>query len=571
MLFRSKEKATPLNEAFRAMYPVLGTAVIFSFFINLLALVSPLFMLQVYDRVLSSRNVLTLVFLTLIALFLLGIYAVLETLRTQVLVRGGVRFDSGLRDRIYRGALEMNLKRGGGGEAQAFRDVDSIREFVTGAGILAFCDVPWIPIFVGIAFILHPYFGILAIIAGALIFGLAVTNDYITRDALKRATTAGILAQNDVAATLRNSEVMYAMGMWAGLMRRWKAKRDEMIAWQATGSDRGGGVMSGIRFARQAVQTLILGGGAYLAIDGKISPGAMIAASIIVGRALAPIEAGVGQWKAYLNARGAWDRLQSLFDATEDPKDRMALPAPVGRLSAEGLVVAPPGSRNPTLRGATFTLDAGSTLAIVGPSAAGKSSLVRALVGVWPALAGEIRLDGSELKHWDPEALGDHIGYLPQDVELFSGTVAENIARFNEVNAEHVIAAAKLAGVHSMIQDLPEGYETQIGDGGAGLSGGQRQRIALARAVYRQPPLLVLDEPNASLDAVGEAALIEALRALKAAGKTVIFVTHKTNLLGLSDTIMVLRDGVVASMGPRDQVLRQLVDASKVAQASAKA
>jgi len=378
-------------------------------------------------------------------------------------------------------------------------------------------------------------------------------------------------AQNDVAATLRNSAVMYAMGMWAGLMRRWKLKRDEMIAWQATGSDRAGGVMSGIRFARQAVQTLILGGGAFLAIDGKITPGAMIAASIIVGRALAPIEAGVGQWKTYLNTRGAWDRLQSLFDATEDSKSRMALPTPVGRLSAEALVVAPPGLRTPTLRGATFTLEAGSTLAIVGPSAAGKSSLVRALVGVWPALAGEIRLDGSELKHWDPEALGSHIGYLPQDVELFSGTVAENIARFNEVHADEVIAAAKLAGVHGMIQDLSEGYETQIGDGGAGLSGGQRQRIALARAVYRQPPLIVLDEPNASLDATGEAALIETLRILKTARKTVVFVTHKTNLLGLSDTIMVLRDGVVASMGPRDQILRQLVDASKVAQASAKA
>ncbi|WP_293677598.1 type I secretion system permease/ATPase [uncultured Phenylobacterium sp.] len=553
------------------MYPVIGMAVVFSFFINLLALVSPLFMLQVYDRVLTSRNVLTLVFLTLIALFLLAIYAVLETLRTQVLVRGGVQFDASLRDRIYRGALEVNLKRRGGNEAQAFRDVDSVREFLTGAGILSFCDVPWIPLFVGVAFVLHPYFGILAIIAGALIFGLAVANDYITRDALKRATVAGIAAQNDVSATLRNSEVMYAMGMWAGLMRRWKLKRDEMIAWQATGSDRGGGVMSGIRFARQAVQTLILGGGAFLAIDGKISPGAMIAASIIVGRALAPIEAGVGQWKTYLNARGAWDRLQSLFDATDDSKSRMALPTPTGRLSAEALVVAPPGLRTPTLRGATFTLEAGATLAIVGPSAAGKSSLVRALVGVWPALAGEIRLDGSELKHWDPQALGSHIGYLPQDVELFSGTVAENIARFNEVHADEVIAAAKLAGVHGMIQDLPEGYETQIGDGGAGLSGGQRQRIALARAVYRQPPLIVLDEPNASLDATGEAALIETLKILKAARKTVVFVTHKTNLLSLSDTIMILRDGVVASMGPRDQILRQLVDASKVAQASAKA
>lgn len=567
MFFRKKEKATPLNEALQGMYPVLGMAVVFSFFINVLALVSPLFMLQVYDRVLTSRNVLTLVFLMLITLFLLGVYAVLEALRTQVLVRGGVRFDANLRERTYRSAFEVHLRRRGGNEAQAFRDMDSVREFMTGAGIVSFCDIPWIPVFIGVAFILHPYFGVLAILAGAVIFGLAVANDYVTRDALKRANSAGIAAQSDVSATLRNSEVMYAMGMWAGLMRRWTSRRDEMVAWQATGSDRGGGFMSAIRYARQAVQTLILGGGAYLAIDGKISPGAMIAASVIVGRALAPIEAGVGQWKSFVSARGGWDRLQALFDATDDTKDRMALPDPAGRLSADSLVVAPPGSRTPTLRGVTFKLEPGATLAIVGPSAAGKSSLVRAVVGVWPALAGEIRLDGSELKHWDPQALGAHIGYLPQDVELFSGTVAENIARFNDVQADEVIAAAKLAGVHSMIQDLSDGYETQIGEGGAALSGGQRQRIALARAVYRQPPLIVLDEPNASLDAVGEAALIEAMKTLKAAKKTIVFVTHKTNLLGLSDVIMVLRDGVVASLGPRDQVLRQLVDASKVAQA----
>jgi ATP-binding cassette subfamily C protein RsaD len=549
---------TPLNAAMLAARPAVVTAIIFSMFINILALVSPMYMLQVYDRVLTSRNVTTLIVITLVVVFLLGIYAGLEALRTQVLVRGGIRFDEKLRGSIFEGVLDYTLKKHPAG-AQAFRDADAIREFVTGAGLIAFCDAPWVPVFIVVAFILHPYFGILAIVAGAIILLMALANDAVTREPLKQASNAAIQAQTDASATMRNAEVMRAMGMWGGLQQRWGLRRDDLISLQAQASDRGGAVMSGIKFFRQLIQTLILGGGAYLAIEGVISPGAMIAASIIVGRALAPIEGAVGQWKNFLNARNSWDRIQKLFEAVPPPEERLSLPAPKGRVTAEMAMVAPPGARVPTLKGANFDIPAGATLGIVGPSAAGKSSLVRGLVGVWPIVQGAIRLDGSELKHWDPAQLGQHIGYLPQDVELFSGSVADNIARFTEYDAQEVIDAAQMAGCHEMIQELPDGYETQIGEGGQSLSGGQRQRLALARSLFRMPALVVLDEPNASLDAPGEIALVHAIQRLKAAGRTVIFVTHKVNLLGVADLIMVLQGGVIAKLGPRDEIMRQLM------------
>ncbi len=567
MQARPNNDPTPLNRAFQVAKPAIFTATFFSLFINLLALVSPLYMLQVYDRVLTSRNVTTLVVLTLVVVILFVVYAALESLRTQVLVRGGIAFDNVLRGPTFTSVLDANIKHAAGG-AQAFRDTDEVRGFLTGAGLITFCDAPWIPVFLVVSFVLHPFFGFLAIISGLIIFGLAVANDYATRDPIKKATIAAIGAQNDASATLRNAEVMRAMGMWGGLQKRWQGRRDELIAWQASASDRGGSIMSIIKFVRQVVQTLILGGGAYLAIEGKISPGAMIAASILVGRALAPIEAGVGQWKSFIAARGAWDRVQTLFRATIDDNERMALPAPKGDLRVEGVVIAPPGAQRPTVMGASFALAAGQTLCIVGPSAAGKSSLMRGLVGVWPAIQGAIRLDGFDLKHWDPQALGQHIGYLPQDVELFSGTVAENIARFAEYDPEDVIEAATMAGVHPMIQGLANGYDTQIGEGGFALSGGQRQRIALARAVYRKPALIVLDEPNASLDSEGENALAQAILELKKAGKTIIIATHKVNILSLCDKILVLNGGAAQMFGDRDEVMAQLFGGPKAVAAA---
>jgi PrtD family type I secretion system ABC transporter len=554
------EKPTELNRALQNARPAVVVAVIFSLFINLLALVSPLYMLQVYDRVLSSRNTLTLLFITLIAVVLYFVYGALEALRTQVLVRSGIRFDSDVRGHIFKSVLDATIQRRPGG-TQSFRDVDIVREFLTGAGLISFCDAPWIPVFVVIAFILHPFFGVLSIISGVIILGLAVANDHVTRAPLQQATTASILAQNDASATMRNSEVMHAMGMWGGLQARWQKRRDELIGWQALASDRGGGIISTIKMFRQIVQTLILGGGAYLAIEGKLSPGAMIAASIIVGRALAPIEMGVGQWKGFIAARDAWDRLQALFRGDAASQDRMSLPGPKGRVSVEAVAVAPPGRRNPTVIGATFALEPGTALAIIGPSAAGKSSLVRAMVGVWPTIAGSIRVDGFDLKQWDPEQLGPYVGYLPQDVELFSGTVAENIARFAAFDTADVIDAAQIAGVHELIQTLPDGYETQIGEGGQALSGGQRQRVALARTIFRRPPLIVLDEPNANLDSQGEVALANALMQLKGRS-TIVFVTHKVNLLAVADKVLLMQNGQVVQFGDREPVLQQLIQAS---------
>lgn len=507
-------RATPLDRAMRTLRPAILVAIIFSLFINVLALVSPIYMLQVYDRVLASRNEMTLLFITIIAVFLFVIYSILEAMRTQVLVRAGIKFDGEVRGPVFKSVLDGTLTGRGGGP-QAFRDVDIIREFMTGAGLIAFCDLSWIPVFVFVCWVLHPYFGILAILAGLIILALATWNDFATRVPLQRATVASIGAQNDASTTLRNAEVMHAMGMWRGLQRRWELRRDDLIAWQASASDRGGGIMASIKLVRQVTQTLILGGGAYLAITGKASAGAMIAASILVGRALAPIEQAVGQWKHFVAARGAWDRVQATFRSSEAAGSRMPLPAPKGKLSAEAASIVPPGGTRPVVHGVTFALEPGTTLGIIGPSAAGKSSLMRGIVGVWPVAAGAIKIDGFDLRQWDPLQLGQYVGYLPQDVELFSGTVADNIARFSDFKIDEVIEAARIAGVHEMVQALPNGYDTQIGEGGTALSAGQRQRVALARAMFRRPPLLVLDEPNASLDASGEQALAQAIAYMK--------------------------------------------------------
>ena len=556
-LSKPGDRPTPLNRALRATQPAIVFAVVFSFFINVLALVSPLYMLQVYDRVLSSRSEMTLLFITLLAVFLFGVASALESLRTQVLVRAGIRFDGQIRGAIFRSVLDATVAKRGAG-AQAFRDVDEVRGFMTGPGLLSFCDAPWIPVFVVVSFALHPFFGILAVVSGFIIMGLAVANDFVTRVPIQKATMASIAAQTDVSATLRNSEVMQAMGMWAGLQSRWQLRRDDLIAWQASASDRGGGVMSGIKFFRQVVQTLILGGGAYYVIQGKLSPGSMIAASIVVGRALAPIEGAVGQWKSFIGARGSWERVQAMFRGEAAQEEKMPLPAPKGKLSVEGATLIPPGSKTPTVLNATFVLEPGTTLGVIGPSAAGKSSLVRGLVGVWPTVQGAIRLDGFDLKHWDPEQLGRYVGYLPQDVELFSGTVAENIARFSAFETAEVIEAATIAGMHEMIQAMPQGYDTPIGEGGAALSGGQRQRVALARTVFRRPPLLILDEPNANLDALGEQALAQAITLLKPTS-TIILVTHKTNILQFTDKLLMMQNGQCTAFGERDAVLQHLM------------
>jgi PrtD family type I secretion system ABC transporter len=550
---------TPLNYAISAARSALIPAGIFSLFINSLALVSPLYMLQVYDRVLGSRNLMTLLFLTIIAVFLYIVYGSLEGLRARVLVRGGARFENFLRASLFETTFKAMVRRKGASvEAQPFRDADSVREFITGSAVIAFFDLPWVPLFIAASFLLNPIFGWLAIAAAVITLIVTVVNEYMTKNTLLRATHASISAHADVSATLRNAEVMHAMGMAPGLKDRWSERRDEQISWQAIASDRGGAITAGLRSFRQIVQISILGIGGYLCLQGELSAGGIVAASIIIGRALAPIELAVAQWKSFQNARGAWSRLQELFRATPQDAGRMSLPPPKGVIAIEQIVAAAPGERTPILRGISVQIEKGQTLAVIGPSAAGKSSLIRVLLGVWPALAGTVRFDGFEVHHWNSEVLGRHIGYLPQDVELFAGTIAQNIARFIEADHAEIIRAAELAGVHEMIQRMPDGYDTQIGVGGQALSGGQRQRIGLARALFRRPTIVVLDEPNANLDLPGEAALVGAIRYLKQHGSTVIFVSHKTNMLTLADKVLLLEHGVVRLYGERDEVLAQI-------------
>lgn len=548
-----------LSEGIRAARPAFGAAVFFSLFINVLAFVGPLYMLQIYDRVITSRNETTLVFITVLAAFLLVVYAALEKIRSSVLVRAGLLFDEHARSRLFEVVLHGSLREPGAAHSGVLRELDVLREFLTGAGLISFCDVPWVPIFVVGCFMLHPWFGVIATLGALLIFAFAVANEVLTRQQIKTASVSSAQASAYAAATFRNSEVLLAMGMWRALRERWLDRHKDVLELQALASDRAGALVSATKFLRAFLQIAILGTGAYLVILQEASPGAMIAASIIMGRALAPVELVVSQWKSFLAARGAFERIRMLIKLVPPSSAKMSLPEPIGEIAAIDLAVGPPGSRRPVIHGVTFALAAGTALGVVGPSAAGKSTLVRALVGVWPIMLGSVRIDGSDVAHWDNEQLGKHIGYLPQDVELFSGTIAENICRFQQPDDALIVAAAQMAGVHQMIQAMPEGYNTRIGESGLGLSGGQRQRIALARALYGTPRLIVLDEPNASLDSEGEAALLNALQRLKAEGSTVILITHKTNILSAMDKLLVMAAGQIQGFGDRDEVFARLL------------
>lgn len=550
---------TALNAAVRAARPALVTAVVFSLFINILGLTGPLYMMQVYDRVLSSRNISTLVVLTVLIALLYAISAALESLRTRLLVRSGLKFDEELNEHAFDAVQRASLRKPSPGHVQALRDADTVREFFSGGGLVALCDLPWVPIYIAFATALSPWYGVLAVLSCVISGGLAYANDRATRRLLDHATKANIAAANQATTTFRNAEVLQAMGMVPNLRRRWVASHGEALGWHAAASDRGGVLMAATRFNRMFMQSLILGLGAYLAINREITPGMMIAASIIVGRCIQPIEMAIGNWKAIVNMRSAYNRVQELMRAVPPAAERMRLPAPRGVVQVENLIAHAPGTEYPVLRGVSFAVQEGTVLGVIGPSAAGKSSLARVLVGVWQATAGAVRLDGSDLRHWDPEQLGSHLGYLPQDVELFAGSIADNIARFGERDEAKIVQAAQMAGTHEMIQRLPNGYNTEIGDGGASLSGGQRQRVALARALYGLPALIVLDEPNASLDAAGEQALMLAVQALKKAGRTVILITHKTNNLSLCDQVLLLNEGTVHGFGPRDEVIAKLL------------
>jgi ATP-binding cassette subfamily C protein/ATP-binding cassette subfamily C protein EexD len=544
------------SDALKTYRSVLFSTIVFSAAINALMFVGPLYMLQVYDRVLQSRSEMTLLVLTFIAVFMLAIYGVMEWLRSRVLVRAGMRFDDQLANPLFNRVVSSTIAQPQAKAHFALGDIDRLREFFTGSGLIAICDVPWVPVFLVVCFVFHPLIGWVATSGAVIIFVLALLNEVVTRKSLGEANTHSQAAQHFANTTLQNVEVIRALGMEDSLRQRWAEMHRKMLELQAGASDRAGVLLSASKFVRMGLQVAILGTGAYLALEGQISPGVMIAASIMMGRALAPVDQVVGQWKQVIGARQAYGRLKQLFENLPGEEQRLQLPRPQGRISAEQVAIAAPGSRMPIVQGVNFQLEPGETLALVGPSGAGKSSLVRALVGVWPPLAGAVRIDGSELDHWNRSELGNHMGYLPQSVELFAGTIAENIARFRDTDPEAIVLAAQRAGVHDLIQSLPEGYETQIGVGGGQLSGGQRQRVGLARALFGDPAFIVLDEPNANLDGEGEAALVRALKDLKERRRTVVFVSHKTGLLALSDKTLIMADGRMRAFGPTREVLQ---------------
>jgi len=539
---------------------------LFSMFINLLMLVPAFYMLQVYGRVVTSGSVSTLVMLTLVMLLLMLTMGGLEWVRSRIMVRVSTKIDALLGHRLYDASFKQALMSGGmQASAQPLNDLTGLRQFLTGNGLFAFFDAPWVPIYIALMFVFHPWFGVVAIISVLILATLAVINEKVTSKMLGEANRENMGATQFTNKNLRNAEVVESMGMLGRIRERWQEKNRKVLALQGIASDRAGILTSVSKTTRLIVQSLVLGLGAYLAVQQEISPGMMIAGSILLGRALAPIDQMIGVWKQFVTARSQYQRLNEILTHVAEEPERMSLPAPKGRVSAENVMVAPPGSRTPVVKGVSFVVEPGEMVGIVGPSAAGKSTLARAILGIWPTLGGKMRLDGADIYNWKREELGPYIGYLPQDIELFEGSISENIARFGEVDSKEVVRAATMAGVHEMILRLPEGYDTVIGATGGVLSGGQRQRIGLARAIYGRPKLIVLDEPNSNLDDQGEAALALALQNLKETGATVFIITHRSSVLSQVQKLMVMREGVLVMFGPRDQVLAELGKASRAA------
>ncbi len=558
--FSSRSEVTGAIWAIRRPFYVVGG---FSFLINILMLTPTFYMLQMYDRVIGSRNELTLYMITVIAVGLFLLLAGLEFVRSRILVRVGAQFDAALNSRVFNAAFETNLRTNGANAGQALSDLTNVRQFITGNGLFAFFDAPWFPIYLAVIFVLHPILGWFSVGGAVLSVSLTLINEWATKGPLTQANQAAMSSNNFATNNLRNAEVIEAMGMLDNLRSRWYARYKDLLALQSIASDRAGTIGAFSKFFRMTQQSLILGLGAYLVIKGEMSAGGMIAGSILMGRALAPVDLLLASWKGLVSARGAFARMEAMLNQFPARQETMPLPAPRGDLTVESLIAAAPGTNVPILKGVSFSLLKGEAVAVIGPSASGKSTLARLLVGVWPAVSGKVRLDGADVYAWDKLELGPHIGYLPQDVELFEGTIAENIARFGEIDHEKVIDAAQQTGMHDMILHFPKGYDTPIGVSGGFLSGGQRQRIALARAVYGHPSLIVLDEPNANLDDVGEAALVKTVEALKKAGSTVVLITHRTSIISSVDKILLLRDGQVGMFGPRDEVINALSQAAK--------
>ncbi len=545
-----------LEEALRLCKGAFISAAGFSMVINLLQLVPTIYMLQLYDRVVPTGNRSTLLMLTLIVIVLFLTMGALEWVRSQILVRVSSRLETLLNERLFQVAYKQSLYTGGQrASSQPLDDLTSLRQFMTGNGLFAFFDVPWMPVYIAVMFIFHPLYGWAAVGTSIILVIVAIIQEKSTGKLLGEANTLAMAGRGLVNKNLRNAEVIESMGMLRNIQTRWLEGTQQVLLLQATASSRAG-LISGIsKVIRLSSQSLILGLGAYLVIENEITAGLMIGGSILLGRALAPIDMMIGTWKGFITARGQYHRLNELLIQIPADADKMTLPAPEGSFQIEAAVVVPPGAKTPVLKGITLGIAKGDVVGVIGPSGAGKSTFARALLGIWPTANGKIRLDGADVFTWSRDELGPYIGYLPQDVELFEGTVSENIARFGEIDPDKVVNAAKMADVHDLILRLPEGYDTVIGATGGNLSGGQRQRIGLARALYGDPVIVVLDEPNSNLDEQGEFALGNAIQRLKHKRATVIVITHRNNVLANVDKLLILNDGLVTVYGPKADVM----------------
>jgi len=550
--FFKRSELTATLWAFRREFLIVGA---FSMIANVLMLTPTLYMLQVYDRVLTSQSELTLVAMSLLTLFLFAVMAFAERMRSRLLVSAGVRLDEQLSTLVFNASFEAHLSQAGASPSRAFGDLIQIRQFLTGNGIFAFFDAPWTPIYMAVLFFLHPWLGMLGIVFALIQAALAWFGHRHTLAPSESAITAGADAGAFLQGKLRNAEVLESMGMVRNLRARWAVRHQVYLNRSSDAQRLTHRITAWSKFVRYSQQSLSLGAGALLVIDGQLTPGGMIAANVLMTRALAPIDMMVGSWRQFIGMRFAFARLEQMlmdYPARDPAFKRMA---PNGAVTLQDVFATAPGRIEPILKNISFSVPAGTVTVILGPSGSGKSTLARVLLGIWPDRSGSVLLDQQPVEGWNRVELGPHVGYLPQDIELFEGSIAENIARFGEVDPAKVIQAAQNAGLHDMILRFPKGYDTPIGEAGNLLSGGQRQRIGLARAVYGTPQLVVLDEPNANLDDAGEAALFKTIAQLKAKGCTVFLITHRPGAVSLADRLLILRDGQVAANGPRDAVI----------------
>jgi len=560
----AKNNENELRAALNASRGAFVAIGIFSFVINLLMLTGPLFMLQIYDRVLTSGSMPTLIAMFILVVGLFVIYGILEIVRSKILVRIGTQLDEKLSGRVFEAVIRQSLNPArDAASATALKELDSIRQFLTGSGPNALFDSPWVPIYIGVIFLFHWTLGVLALVGAIMLFIVALLNDILSKKPMQEANIAMTKANYIAEAGRRNAEVISATGMMNNFNNMWKVEHGEALRKQAQASDRAGALSAFSKSLRLLLQSAMLAAGAALAIYQIVTPGVMIAASIILGRALQPVELAIGQWRGFIYARQAYKTLRGLLHVTPVFSQKTSLPIPSGNLVVKHVRAVAPKTNKPILNCKGFSLKSGQVLGIIGPSASGKSTLARILVGVWPMVGGEVRIDGATLDQWHPIERGKFLGYMPQDVELFAGTISQNISRFEpDALSEKVIEAAKNVGVHEMILQLPDGYDTMLDSLGGNISAGQRQRIALARAVFGDPCLIILDEPNSNLDGVGDEALTKAIIGMKERGQTVIVIAHRKTILSAVDVLLVLENGVQTAFGNRDEVLKKLAEKS---------